>query len=235
MKLSERLLAIAHLVPPGSAVADVGTDHAYLPIYLVKNRISSKVIAVEARIGPWTRARDNVKRVGLEEFIEVRLGYGLVPIKPGEVEIAVIAGLGGETIWNIIEKSPDIVNTLSAIILQPMKNLHKLRKALLEEHFNIIEEHVVFSGNRFYEVMVAKKGKPVSFSDVDVVVGPVLKKKRTPEVLSYLKARINQLFLKLTKLEGKNSVYAAGARESIKKEIVLLQEVLKNGKLPDGN
>ncbi|TYP54961.1 tRNA (adenine(22)-N(1))-methyltransferase [Thermosediminibacter litoriperuensis] len=235
MKLSERLTAIAHLIPPGTAVADVGTDHAYLPIYLVRNGISRKVIATEVREGPFERARANVKKAGLEEFIEVRLGYGLTPLRPGEAEVAVIAGMGGETIWSIIEKSPDIVNSLSAVIVQPMRYQPKLRKALMDHGFNFIEERVVKSEDRFYEIIVVRKGDPVSYDEIDVLVGPVLKKKKTPEVLGYIKARLDRLFYRLKELEGRNTISAANARESLMREIELLREVYENAGLPDGD
>ncbi|ADL07696.1 tRNA (adenine(22)-N(1))-methyltransferase [Thermosediminibacter oceani] len=235
MKLSERLMAIAHLIPPGTAVADVGTDHGYLPIYLVKNGISRKAIATEVREGPFERARANIKKAGLEEFIEVRLGWGLTPLKPGEAEVAVIAGIGGETIWKIIEKSPDIINSMSAVIVQPMKYQHKLRKALMDHGFNFIEERVVKSEDRFYEIIVVRKGDWVSYDEIDVLVGPVLKKKKTPEVLDYIKTRIERLIFRLKEVEGRNTSSAAKARESIMKEIELLREVYKNADLPDGN
>lgn len=227
MKLSERLLEIAGLVPRGSCVSDVGTDHALLPIYLVKNGISQRVIAVEARYGPWMRARENVKKAGLSDFIDVRLGDGFEPLKPGEVDVAIIAGLGGETIWSIMEKSPDIVNSLYAIILQPMKNAHRLRKALFESCFEITEERVVCSKGRYFEIMVVKKGTSCFFSEEDVILGPVLKQKRTPEVLEYIEARLNRLFIKLRELEGQNSEHAKKARESMLREMELLKGVLE--------
>ncbi|MDN5330965.1 MAG: tRNA (adenine22-N1)-methyltransferase [Tepidanaerobacteraceae bacterium] len=235
MKLSERLLEIADLVPRGSCVSDVGTDHALLPIYLVKKGIARRVIAVESKLGPWTRARENVRKAGMADLIDVRLGDGFEPLKPGEVDVAIIAGLGGETIWSIMEKSPDIVNSLCAIILQPMKNAHRLRKALFENCFEITEERVVFSKSKYYEIMVVKKGDSSFFSEEDVILGPVLKRRRTPEVLGYIEARIRRLLIKLTELEGKNSENAEKARECIIKEMELLKGVLKNDKYSDGD
>lgn len=227
MRLSERLLEIARLVPKGSSVADVGTDHALLPIYLIKEGIARKVIAIEVRPAPWRRAMESVAQAGLSDFIDVRLGDGFGPLKLGEVDVAIIAGLGGETIWSIMEKAPEIAGSLEALILQPMKNVHRLRKALFENSFEITEERVVLSGERCFEILVAKKGTSRSFDEEDLMIGPVLKGRRTPEVLEYIKRRLDRLDGRIKELEGRDSENARRAKESMLREMELLKVVLK--------
>jgi len=107
-KLSQRLLTLAQMVPRGARVADIGTDHAFLPCYLVKEKISPYVIGVEVKKGPYKKACFSVNKYNLEEQIELRLGNGLTVLKPGEVNTVVLAGMGGTVVCNILEQSPQV-------------------------------------------------------------------------------------------------------------------------------
>ena len=100
--LDERLKTVAALVRPGSRVADIGTDHGYLPVYLVKEGICPRAIAADLRSGPLESARRHVTAAGLSDRIDLRLGDGLTPIEPQEVDDMIIAGMGGETIAGIL-------------------------------------------------------------------------------------------------------------------------------------
>ncbi|MGQ9558791.1 MAG: class I SAM-dependent methyltransferase, partial [Desulfurispora sp.] len=103
MQLSARLSAIAGLIPAGSVVVDVGTDHARLPVYLVRSGRCPRALATEINRQPWQRARAAVAEAGLSDRIAVRLGDGLAPLRPGEADVAVLAGMGGGPIGRILQ------------------------------------------------------------------------------------------------------------------------------------
>jgi len=225
--LSERLKKIAEIIPPNSIVADIGTDHAYLPIFLVKNKISPRVIAVEAKKGPYERALKNVFYYHCEGNIEVRLGQGLKTILPEEIDVAVIAGMGGETIKKILVESKEKWEVIPGFILQPMKNLCELRRFLLENRFLFKDELVIKESNRFYEIWVVTQSKDMEFSFdyVDILIGPILKNKREEIVKEYLNDRINRLKENYRlSAKGKDKV----KQEEILKKLKILTEVLNN-------
>lgn len=120
MNIGVRLEAIAALVPQNCVVADIGTDHAYLPVWLMQKGLIKAAIAADIAEGPCKAAQTNIGMYGLKDKIEVRRGSGLTVLKPGEADGAVIAGMGGSTIVQILEESPDVAKTLKFLIVQPM-------------------------------------------------------------------------------------------------------------------
>ncbi len=151
-----RLLTAATLVRPGSRMADIGTDHAYLPIYLVESAICPAAIASDIRPGPADSARKNVATAGLSAQIDVRLGDGLSGISPDEVDDIVIAGMGGETIATILQAAEWVKNAHYRLVLQPMTRPEELRRWLLTNGFAILCERLVADGHHLYTVMAAE-------------------------------------------------------------------------------
>lgn len=152
--LKDRLYTVQTLVPKGSRVADIGTDHGHLPISLVKAEISPFVIAADIREKPLSVARANIEKCGLKN-IETRLGDGLSPIKPREVDCIVIAGMGGEVIEGIIDNCPWIRDSRYTLILQPMTAADSLRRYLSVSGYEIAEEKAVEDTGRLYCVIKA--------------------------------------------------------------------------------
>ena len=158
----------------GNSCADIGTDHAYIPIELAKKGI--KVIATDIMPGPLKIAAENVKKNDVE--IELRLGGGLTPIKKGEVDCIIIAGMGGEMIEKILSECPEKTGGVK-FVLQPMNRQFELRNYLLENGFTILEEDLALEGFKVYNLIVAsrdeKNGQVIVYkSDID---------KHLPEVL----------------------------------------------------
>ncbi len=148
-------------------VADIGTDHAYLPIYLVQNGAVSRAIASDIKSGPLAVARQNVAKQSLEEQIELRLGGGLSPYQMGEVDVFVIAGMGGHTIADILAADERLARSAHYLILQPMQNRHFLRSWLYEYGYGIDCEVIAREGNKFYHILKARSQnleKPSDFS-----------------------------------------------------------------------
>ena len=139
MELSKRLYAVAGLVTEGASVADVGTDHGYVPIYLVINNIASKVIAMDINRGPLERARMHIIGHGLKGKIETRLSDGLKEIEPFEVEGMIAAGMGGGLVIKILEDSKEVVETLKFAVLQPQSEISKVRKYLHKQYIFLVK------------------------------------------------------------------------------------------------
>ena len=125
MELSKRLYAVASLVTEGASVADIGTDHGYIPIYLMKEGIASKVIALDINKGPLERARLHIVGNGLKGQIETRLSDGLCKVMPGEVDTMIAAGMGGALVIKILTEGKKVVDSLTACILQPQSEIWK--------------------------------------------------------------------------------------------------------------
>jgi len=227
VELTNRLLLIANMVPKGHVVADIGTDHAYLPIYLIQEHISPKVIATEITWGPYRRALINVKKAGLQRFIEVRRGPGLRALSQGEAQTAVMAGMGGETIAGIIRDSGPVADSLELMLLAPMRNQPDLRKQLFTMGFKIIDEDVAVEDSRYYEIMAVRRQPPDPFDDADIAVGPVLRRKKTPEVLKYMEHKIALLEGLIEPLKTINTASGQKALAQYERELEMWREVLK--------
>lgn len=153
----KRLIAVAELLGKKEAVVDVGTDHGFLPVYIIKNNLAERVIACDIAKGPLSVASSNIKKYKLENKISLRLADGLSGVAPNECDGITIAGMGGETIARIIDETPWIFNKKSGytLVLQPMSCDDRLRQYLTDNCFNIEKEKAVFSKGRVYTVMRA--------------------------------------------------------------------------------
>ena len=143
MELSKRLQAVAGLVTAGSVLADIGTDHAYIPIWLTESGRIRGAVAMDVNPGPLERAEENIREHGLKDHICTRLSDGFAALKPGEADCAVIAGMGGGLTVRILREGRSIVRTLKECILQPQSEIEKVRAFLLEEGFFFLREDMV--------------------------------------------------------------------------------------------
>ena len=142
MQLSKRLRAVADLVPGGTVLADVGTDHAYIPIALVEEGKIPRALAMDINQGPLMRAEENIKAHGLEEKIEIRLSDGLEKMKKGEADAVLIAGMGGLLTVRILSGKREILGG-ATLVLQPQSDLPSVRGWLAEEGYAITAEDLV--------------------------------------------------------------------------------------------
>ncbi len=152
-KLSKRLQAVADFVTPGNRAADIGTDHGFLPIYLVQSGRCPHVIAMDLREGPLERAGEHIAAVHLENCIQVRMSDGMNGLSEGEADSAVIAGMGGLTVIQILEAGQKLLPGLKELILGPQSDIAKVRKWLREHRMYIDKEELVFESGKFYPVL----------------------------------------------------------------------------------
>ena len=170
--LDERLSLAASLYKPCDWGADIGTDHAYLPVYLVQSGVCSSAIASDIGEGPLDAARRTVTENGLTSEIALRLGDGLSTVSAEEIDDIAIAGMGGETIAAILEAAPWVQNEGIRLILQPMTRAEDLRRWLLTHGFSVLEEHLIRDKHHLYPVLAAEyTAAPVCEDEVAIYGG----------------------------------------------------------------
>lgn len=174
MNLSNRLFAVAAMVSQGCRVADVGTDHAYVPIYLVKNGIIPSAIAMDIRQGPLDRAKDHIKEYEVDANIQTRLSDGVAALMPGEVDSLVIAGMGGNVMIHILQGAGHVISTLSECILQPQSEIARFRYFLDRNGFKTVQENIVEEEGKFYPMMrvIPPQGKTLFLLEECPELGP---------------------------------------------------------------
>lgn len=194
MILKGRLGAIAAKIPACSTLADVGTDHAYIPVYAVMEGICKKALATDVRIGPARIAEHNIRQYGLEDKIEVRLGSGLEPVHLNEAEVAVIAGMGGPLICEILLASLEKARNMTLLVLQPMNAIDVVRKWLNDEGFQIYEEFLASEGDKIYNVICTGwKGSSSPRDEYDYFTGRELLLSGDPLLVRYFERKLRQL------------------------------------------
>lgn len=200
--LTTRLNCIINYVNSNVA-ADIGTDHGYVATELIKKGRAKRVIATDVRQGPLDAAIENIKKNKMEDVIETRLGSGLSVIKSKEIDTAVIAGMGGELICQIIKEDIDIAREIK-LVLQPMNSQYELRKFLIENGFIIKTEDIECEGERVYNILIVEKGEMKPFKkDIYYHIPEYLKENRNFNMLFNKKKRE---FVKIIKgLENSNN------------------------------
>lgn len=186
MELSKRLTAVAGLVTEGASVADIGTDHGYIPIYLVKNGVIPRAVAIDINKGPLERARMHIIGHGLKDKIEVRLSDGLEKVRPGEADCIIAAGMGGGLVIHILKEGKAVADAARECILQPQSEIWRVRKYLAESGFVIVAEDMVEEDGKFYPMMKAVHGSPEHYEPWEYLYGKKLLETRHPVLEKYL-------------------------------------------------
>lgn len=201
MYLDSRLSAAADLVRNGARFADVGTDHAFLPAYLLLNGKIEYAVCSDLRKGPLKNAEETVKRYGLEDMVDLRLSNGLDAYKDGEVNEIAIAGMGGLLISEFIERTPWLKNNDVHLILQPMTHAEDLRKTLYQNGFYIDKETAVKDGDKLYIIISAYYNAcPKDLTVAESVVGEIYKN-TDPVSREYLKSLLKKYTVKYEMLK----------------------------------
>lgn len=226
MELSDRLQAIADLVGRNSIVADIGTDHGYIPIYLIENSISKKVIAADISRGSLDKAVENIDDAGLEDRISTRLGNGLDVIREFEVDTVIIAGMGGILIRDILDENLKKTNSISNLILQPNIAADELRRYLVDNSYEIVDERLVRDGKKYYEIIHARKGIRDIKEDRFYQVGDRLIENKDPLLRDFIEHRMDLNTSILKTLEKSNGESIKERMEFIEAENSKYQEVL---------
>ncbi|NLH97691.1 MAG: SAM-dependent methyltransferase [Clostridiaceae bacterium] len=194
MRLDGRLGMIAENIPGCRVLVDVGTDHAYIPVYAVKAGICEKAIAADIRPGPLENARKSIVRHGLERYIETRLGNGLEPIRESECDVVVMAGMGGPLIRRILEESAEKAKKCRLLLLQPNNAAEALRRWLYDNGFSIIGEELAQESRKLYCLIKARwTGECEIRDDFDCFIGNRLLESDDPLLVPYLEKKLGEL------------------------------------------
>lgn len=185
-ELSKRLQAVADLVTPGMRLADVGTDHAYIPIYLTQNGLVPSAIAMDINKGPLERADTHILEHGLDGKIVTRLSDGLVNLKMEEADTMIAAGMGGGLVIHILNEDPAKTRSLKELVLQPQSELAKVRRYLEEHRFRIVAENMVEEDGKYYPMMKLVHGEEAPYSQEELYYGRLLLKKKNPVLYQFL-------------------------------------------------
>lgn len=222
VKLSERLQRIADCINKGETVADIGSDHGFLPLYLREQGISPRVVLTDIRPGPLEKAAANIAVHAPGETFDLRQGDGLAPVEPGETDVAVIAGMGGQLIMSILQAEPSKTDSFKRFILQPRNAQDKLRKWLYINGFTITEEYLVREGRHICEIIVAAKGREsISAPDREAAaemmeegmvfeISPLLILKKDPLLKELIQRKIRTEEKIWAALNGRNSLEGRG-------------------------
>ncbi|EGT3615169.1 SAM-dependent methyltransferase [Clostridium perfringens] len=196
MELSKRLKRIAEHVDKCESIADIGTDHGYIPIYLVKEGICEKAIASDINKGPIEKAKVNVAFEGVSDKVKCLLGPGLNPLKVGEVNGVILAGMGGNLTRDILLADMPKVKKYDFLILQPAQNPEVLREFLYKNNYEIIDEDLIKDEGRFYELFKVKYNedseKLIFEDELDYEISPILRKKEHPLFKEFIEEKINR-------------------------------------------
>lgn len=171
IELSPRLRSVGELVPPGSRYADVGTDHAYLPVWLLQNGVVDRAIVSDLRESPLDRARQTGERYGFTERLDFRLCDGLGGFGPDDADTISIAGMGGETIAAILEACPWAKTGERRYILQPMSAAEDLRAYLSQNGFTVLREVLTKEGRTLYVTLLAAPGADTPYTPAELWAG----------------------------------------------------------------
>ncbi len=210
MELSKRLQAVADFVTAGYITADIGTDHAYIPIYLIEHKVSPKAFAMDINEGPLLRAKEHVMECGYENQITLRLSDGMKALKEGEAQTAIIAGMGGGLVMKILTDSWNVTCSLKECILQPQSEIAKVRMFLLEKGFTFLKEEMILEDGKFYPMMKVippscVENQSQSWTETQVRYGKLLLEQKNPVLKLFLEKEISvkeQIISKLQKQAG---------------------------------
>ena len=196
MNLTPRLLTIANMVKYQS-VADIGTDHGKLPVYLIQNKICQYAVASDVNEGPVNSCIKNINKYGLTEKISARMCDGLTGLSENECETIVLAGMGGELISEIIARSYNIAASAKELILQPMTGIDKLKIYLAKAGFEIIQEVLSSEKNKIYLIIKAVYNKPYEVKLNDIFLSDMILANNTCLLEKYLRVNIKRIRDKL--------------------------------------
>lgn len=208
LELSLRLQTIADYVPEGSRMADIGSDHALLPVVLAAAGRIAHAVAGEVNEGPYQSALRQVRKRGLESLISVRRGDGLTVLERGEADVIVIAGMGGALICRILEEGKDRLEGVRRLVLQPNVAEDQVRRWLKENGWMLVNESIVEEDGHFYEIMAAareaegKKHGDSLYGELKLPCGLVLKEDMLLKFGPLLVRSPNPVFLRKWTLEA---------------------------------
>ncbi|MBE5957756.1 MAG: SAM-dependent methyltransferase [Lachnospiraceae bacterium] len=192
MKLSKRLEAVANMISPGGVIADIGTDHGYVPIYLIEKGMFEKAYAADINKGPIERAEEHIRECGLSDKITTVLSNGMEKLGGKNINKVIIAGMGGELICKILDNSP-IISELDEMVLSPHSDIYKVRKKILEKNFRIADEKMIKDAGKYYIIINTVKCKDRDeYDEFELMYGRKLFENKDKIFFEYLTGKLDK-------------------------------------------
>lgn len=215
---------VASQVKPGSRVADIGTDHGFVPIALVEEGRAVHAIAMDVRTGPLSRAKEHIKEHGLEAQIETRLSDGLRQLKPGEADTVLIAGMGGALMTRILEDGRHMWDSVADWVLSPQSEYSIFRHFLQEQGFFIMDENMLCEEGKYYTVMSVVRGEMPPQTEAQYRYGKRLMEKKSPVLAVFLKSEERQLLSILQGLQSQDTKRAKERMAELEQKLIWNRE-----------
>lgn len=225
VELSKRLKCISHYVPKEARVADIGTDHAYLPIYLIKEDIASRVLAMDINKGPLEKAQANINKYLVSEQVTTRLSNGLEELRDDEADAVIIAGMGGMLVASILEKDKEKLENVKRLILQPQSDYSQVRRTLHRLGWIIIEEEALIDNGKYYFIIVCDKGEEHYESQIEYRYGRILGHHKSEVYTKYLSHILEKRIQVLESLKDKMGDAIRAREQILKAEIEEIEQV----------
>lgn len=227
MELSKRLQAVADLVSEGQIVADVGTDHGYIPIYLLESGKCERAIAMDINKGPLLRAKEHIAEHGLDAKIEVKLSDGVEALSVGACDCVVVAGMGGALAVKIMEEGQVVFKSLREFVLQPQSELAKVRQYLWENEYCVTAEDMVLEDGKFYPMMKVKNGASEDYTQIELRYGKCLLMQKHPVLKQFLEKEVQTKEAILNNLESESGEHIENRKKELLEELLFAKEALK--------
>lgn len=228
IKLSGRMMAIVRMVSSGQSaiknknrvIADIGCDHGFVSIYMIQNNIADHVIAMDVAEGPLNTAKANVLEAGVSDQIELRLSNGFDGISQGETDTAIIAGMGGHLIIDILENGLDKLEDGYELVLSPQSDIRLFRETLRKDGILITDEDMIYDEGKFYNIIkavvnkncpeaLAPSGQSDEMTSIYDTYGEILINKKSPVLIDYIEKELEKkqgIYCRLSKKDTANTV-----------------------------
>ncbi len=224
IKLSKRLRAIVNFCDKNKIIADIGTDHGFVPNFLYEEDYNRKIIATDISLNSLNKAIEFTELRGNKGKIEHIVCNGLEKIPP--VDQIIIAGMGGILISKILDRDFEKARQAEKLILQPMQQVDYLRKFLYDKGFKILDEKIVFEDNKFFHIIVANyKAIKEEYRDIDLKVSKLLRNRKDKDLIEFLKYLINYNIFIIENIEG-SSTRSIYKKDKLREENIELKEIL---------
>lgn len=223
MQLSKRLSKVVEQVQSGGVVADIGCDHGFTSIYLVKNHICKGALAMDINDGPLLRAREHVREYGLQDKIQIRKSDGTENLLPNEADTLLISGMGGGLMERILLRKPEVINELKEMVLSPQSEIYKVRQCVHKMGFRIDYEEMVFDMGKYYTIIHCIPGVERYEKEIDYVYGKQLINRKDKILFEFLEKELQRVQSILHKLPKEHA-----RRQELEKEYQDIQCILQN-------
>ncbi len=227
--LSKRLLTAVGMITKGNIVADVGCDHAYTSIYLRKENIAPKVIAMDVNKGPLARAKEHIEEAGLIDSISLRLSDGLEKLSEHEVDTVLLCGMGGLLMIKILSDYPEIIKTVKELVLQPQSEVAQVRHFLHKEGYEIEKEHILKEDGKFYVVMRAVPKAQVQLYEEEChyLYGKLLIEEKSEILKEFLQREYNLKMKVWESLQEKETENALARKKALQEEFEHIRKTME--------